>query len=383
MKFITNFTKTILIISIISASMCLNLLRRKSKTKNPLELTLAADVQAAIPKIKAMADQQVAAARKLLTTPGPEAAHILKTAALLLKTNWQNNNIKENEKNDSNFNRSINGGIWAGRATGTDEENTRMQTTRLAKVANDNSPAPMDRAGVLAVLGDIGTAVFDCDKSKEASDPKQKGYCNIARSFAGVFSLNLEEFLAMGNTAKSKRGGSIIAPRKKDGPNGKERDNAPDAQTGGIKLDARSGLLTQGTDASGFSAKWPWQMIPKKYLTTCEEPWAGHYSGSIVEVLFMLDMFTKADQAIGRDDPLKSFVETGGLLNNKYRRCKAALAASFLISIGYHSAIEVKPTIWMYLGHAKPKIFTNDSAAGDCDTKSTSDIVGLMSECSA
>jgi len=122
MKFITNFTKTILIISIISASMCLNLLRRKSKTKNPLELTLAADVQAAIPKIKAMADQQVAAARKLLTTPGPEAAHILKTAALLLKTNWQNNNIKENEKNDSNFNRSINGGIWAGRATGTDEK---------------------------------------------------------------------------------------------------------------------------------------------------------------------------------------------------------------------------------------------------------------------
>jgi hypothetical protein len=195
--------------------------------------------------------------------------------------------------------------------------------------------------------------------------------------------MTLDAFLAMGKTAKEKRGGSIIAPRKKSGPNGAERANAPDSQTGGIKLDARSGLLTQVTDDSGFSAKWPWQMIPKNYLTKCKEPWAGHYSGSIVEVLFMLDQFTKADQAIGRDDPLKSFVETGGLLNNKYRRCKGALAASFLISIGYHSAIEVKPTIWMYLGHPKPKIFTNDSAPADCDTNSTRDIVGLMTECSA
>jgi len=380
--------------------MCLNLLRRKSKTKNPLDLTLPSAYQAGIPKVKKLADQQVAAARKLLTNPGPEATHILKIAANRLKSNWQNNHITENEKNDDNFNRSINGGIWNERTTEDKQENIRMQITRIAKVALDNSPLPMDRAGVLAVLGDIGTAVFDCNdlpgeeaklekeklekkdtKKTEANIKKLKAYCFIVRSFAPILSIPFANIIKDGATAKLARGGSVIAPRKADGPNGKERGMIFNADK--LKLDARSGLLSQGTDDSGFSAHWPWQTIPKKYMETCQEPWAGHYSGSIVEILYMLDMFTKADQTIGRDEPLRSFNESGGLLNNPYRRCKAALAASFLISIGYHSAIEVKPTIWMYLGYPMPKIFTFDSTAIDCDTNSTRDIVKLMTDCTA
>merc|ERR1711957_535764 len=96
MKFITNFTKSLLIISLISASMCTNLLR-KSKTKD-LELTLAADEQGSKPAIKALADQQVAAARKLLSTPNAVAQEILLTAATLLKTIWSQDMIKDKKK---------------------------------------------------------------------------------------------------------------------------------------------------------------------------------------------------------------------------------------------------------------------------------------------
>ena len=154
----------------------------------------------------------------------------------------------------------------------------------------------------------------------------------------------------MGAKAKEERGGSAIAPRKKGGPNGAER-GSDNTKMG----TPRSGLLTQTVDKSGFSAIWPWQLIPKKYMENCPEPWAGHYSGSIVEVLFDLDLFSKTNTSVGGDDPLKSF-EGKSMLDNENRRCKAALAGAFLISIGYHSAIEVKPTIWAYLGKDMPKI---------------------------
>jgi len=378
MKFITNFTKSLLIISLISASMCTNLLR-KSKTKD-LELTLAADEQGSKPAIKALADQQVAAARKLLATPNAVAQEILLTAATLLKTIWSQDMIKDNEKNDANFNRSINGGIWKDKSVGTDDENTMMQMGRIAKVAKGIA-TPMDKAGVLAVLGDIGTAIFDCDKVKALTDVKTAGYCKIAHSMSRIFNMSDDELLADALVAKSKRGGSIIAPRKKAGSHGPaERANGLDAN-GSMNFNARSGLLSKNVDDSGFSAKWPWQLIPKAYLTKCKEPWAGHYSGSIVEVLFMLDLFTRLK--FGKDHPLVSFTTSGGMLNNKERRCKGALAGAFLISIGYHSAIEVKPTIWMYLGFQKPSIFTADSTPAACDTHATPDMVKLMTDCTA
>lgn len=382
MKFITNFTKCILLIALIGASWSSNLLR-KSKTQDILDLTLAADLQGSKPDIKKKADEQVKAARNLLTKPGTQANGLLKTAAALLKDFWQHDNIKENEKNDSNFNRSINGGILNGRTTKNQDENNTMQMGRLAKVATDAHPEPMDKAGVLAVLGDIGTAIFDCDPTK--TDDKTKSYCKVATAVAMKMSLTRDALLDMGRQAKAARGGSAIAPRKKGGPNGAERANGKDAQ-GGTNLAPRSGLLTKNVDASGFSAMWPWQLIPKRYLEKCPEPWAGHYSGSIVEVLFCLDLFTKGNSTFGQDEmPLKSFTAGATMLESPSRKCKAALAGAFLISIGYHSAIEVKPTIWAYLGKGKvgqnPKIFSFDAPESNCDTKATDDMVKLMKDC--
>jgi len=277
---------------------------------------LPADFQGGNTEIKKKADDQVAAARNLLTKPNEKAKEILKAVASKLKLIWVKDIIKENEKNQKNFNRSINGGILAGRTTADDEENSRMQITRIAKVENDNNPEPMDRAGVLAVLGDIGTAIFDCDpnfckdetvpkcQEKKAKEEKKtiEGYCNVSKAIAKTLNVKFNDLLAMGAKAKKERGGSAIAPRKKGGPNGAER-GSDNTKMG----TPRSGLLTQTVDKSGFSAIWPWQLIPKKYMENCPEPWAGHYSGSIVEVLFDLDLFTKANSSVGGDDPLKSF----------------------------------------------------------------------------
>ena len=72
-------------------------------------------------------------------------------------------------------------------------------------------------------------------------------------------------------------------------------------------------------------------------------------------------------------------------LDTDARRCKAALGAAFLLSVGYHSAIEVKPTIWAYLGRGQvgvnPEIFSMNNQK--CDTSATHDIVELMTQCTA
>merc|ERR1712160_69641 len=107
-----------------------------------------------------------------------------------------------------------NGGIWKDKSVGTDDENTMMQMGRIAKVAKGIA-TPMDKAGVLAVLGDIGTAIFDCDKVKALTDLKTAGYCKIAHSMSRIFNMSDDELLADALVAKSKRGGSIIAQERK------------------------------------------------------------------------------------------------------------------------------------------------------------------------
>jgi len=150
-------------------------------------------------------------------------------------------------------------------------------------------------------------------------------------------------------------------------------------------------------------------MIPVEYMDKCAEPWAGHYSGSIVEVLYMMDFFTKTtgdkDHPMwswkaseynkhmiwtGKDECKTKFNSLHASLNTQEtneRKCKAALAGAFLISLGYHSAIEVKPTIWAYLqrGQIKvdPKIFNRAQDEKACDINASKDMIALMKECTA
>jgi len=271
-------------------------------------------------------------------------------------------------------------------------QNADTQTTRISNVKNSANvaPKPLENAGILAILGDIGTATMDCvdmdpNKVKEMT-PKEKekntNLCEIKKAMMGFANIHGTQqqivFQGQINKALRERGGSAIAPRKKAGPNGEEEL----AERGKIKakgISPRSGLLAIDKDNSGWTAGWPWQTLPQEYFD-CKEVWSGHYSGSILEILFMLDMFTKSNGDVGGDDPMKSFDEQT-MLETPSRKCKAALAGAFLIAIGYHSAIEVKPTIWLYLGKQKPPIFS--IADQQCDMMATTHMENLMKSCTA
>jgi len=356
-------------------------LKRKATTSK-LVYELPATVQTD-PMITLKAKSQVIAARALFTSPNAKTQEILHLVATVLKSIWASDNIRESERaNAKGFNRSINGGVWDGKGTS-------VQASRIGKVAGNVSPTPFDKAGVIAILGDIGTAIFDCDP--KSTEPGVVAFCTIAKHMAMKTAMKYDDLLAWGSRAKKERGGSAIAPAKKAGKNGEEAERDMQKVGDKLKLTKRSGLLFKDGDVvddSGFSANWPWQVIPQEYFT-CKEPWAGHYSGSIVEVLFMLDLLTKTKRELGNDSPMKSYDETT-MLDDESRRCKAALAGSFLISIGYHSAIEVKPTIWAYLGKGgigvEPLIFKlrgPEASQKQCDMNATKDMNALMSGCTA
>lgn len=444
MKFIV--IKLILLITCLGLYVNPNLIKKRERTTQDLDLKLPAIVQAEMPDVKAKADKQVKAARKLFENPNKKTIEILEVVATLLKNSWQTERIKQISKNDEGFNRSINGGVYDPKYKNPKEEKKHVhnkpeiphfnlkksnptneasskksesketeklneklrmnfiQINRISKVANPNNfTRPLDRVGVLAILGDIGTAILDCPTKRDPNNEtlpliprkindvlkeEEKSLCDVTSSVAKITNTNLPDLLEEAEEAKKKRGGSAIAKNKKEiryknktliSP--AERADKLNDTTHEVIKTPRSGLLTQTTDGSGFTASWPWQMIPNKYLTDCAEPWSGHYSGSIVELLFTLDLFTKANTSVG-DDPMKSFKQNT-MLDNENRRCKAALAGAFLISIGYHSAIEVKPTIWAYLGRGNigenPKIFS--LANPNCDTSATDDLVALMKGC--
>jgi len=214
-------------------------------------------------------------------------------------------------------------------------------------------------------------------------------YCKIKTTIHDFFKpMTRADFNSKVSNALKERGGSAIAPRKKKDDNeckvNKERGMVK-KEGGGIKLATRSGLLNDGTDLDNtFKANWPWQTLPEEYFS-CAEPWAGHYSGSILEVLFMLDTTTKTK--FGKNDPFATFFKQAEpqdqnlKFNSTVQRCKAALAGAFLISIGYHSAIEVKPTMWKFLGLPMPNIFSRTNRV--CDKNATKDIIALFKECTA
>lgn len=85
---------------------------------------------------------------------------------------------------------------------------------------------------------------------------------------------------------------------------------------------------------------WPWQTVPKSLVDACpDEPWAGHYSGSLYELILMLEIF----------DRNPSSVKTPVPLSLEKKKTYAAIAASFLVATGMHSAVELTYVIKNYL----------------------------------
>jgi len=378
----------------------------------------------------------------------------LRAVAEQLANIWNIELLGKNQRKFKNFNRSIAGGILDKKVKANQARSTQIgknyteiiplstQQSSIGKVKNNNSPDATDNTAILAIIGDLGVSLMDGSEAKatstlcwdQADKEEQQDLWFVKNKLITRFYTDLTDRKCFYNFflphALGERGGSAIAKKKKETlTEPAERSvvtasssqktvvvpldkNAKTCQNVTItknkpKLDVRSGLLEKdNAKNSTFAATWPWQMIPEAYMT-CGEPWAGHYSGSILEVLFMLDMLTQTVQTLGRDHPMRSWLPSEKLKNdwikqdsalgqtcfNKLnteinhdltqddnRKCKAALAAAFLISIGYHSAIEVKPTIWRFLGHAKqPEIFSLDNQK--CDSTATDDIVKLMEDC--
>jgi hypothetical protein len=130
---------------------------------------------------------------------------------------------------------------------------------------------------------------------------------------------------------------------------------------------------------------WPWQTVPKVRMDNCNnEPFGGHFSGSILEALWILDLVTydhskENQESTIHQDPI-SWVQGYGLTGfaTPERKAKAALAASFFLSSGMHTAVEVSITIRAYLGQeaVKPTMETVCASGQDATTY----IVNLMKE---
>jgi len=140
---------------------------------------------------------------------------------------WTHDNVRKGVKLDKSFQRSIFGGAWWG-ATNDDlanitwdglsaaetQKRVNLQTARIGRVKNNNGEA-IDHAGLLGICGDLGTAMFDADCAKN-----NDSYCKLQTTILGKYVSDLKErncfkdaFIPL---AKGTRGGSAIAPNKKD-----------------------------------------------------------------------------------------------------------------------------------------------------------------------
>lgn len=213
-------------------------------------------------------------------------------------------------------------------------EDLQRILNRLIEKKGDSN----DRVTMMNLLGDVGTALLDYSPNNKTI------VANAALKIIGKDQSYLTETYIK-NLKKAKN--------VKVGPNKKKSD--PIERKDG-NFSQRKGILEKGEaadknlisirkDSSINGAKWPKQLIEETRLNT-QEPWAGHMSGSIVEVLAAMDLFTG-------EDPLKPYPQPlakDSKLNTPARQAKAALASSWLIAVGFHSALEVYDTVKAYLG---------------------------------
>jgi len=324
------------------------------------------------------AEKQTQAAMELLSKPGEEAKKILKGLATGLAKVF--NNVSEKEFKSTSINRTIKGGVY-------DKKLPADQKAALARLQTETGKA-VDNAFLVGMCGDLGEQVVE-QSLLEDGDSKKFIIADFVKS-----GFKKERLESWGKSVKSKRGGNAIAPAKKqerylikegdkiDGEiaaNGGKKPAKPDDKVP-IKVEpARVGVFeVPDVVKSGLpKAKWPYQAVPTTFMKNCNEPWAGHYSGSMGEILFMIDLMT------GVENPAENGRESPN------RKCKAALASAFLISIGYHTAMEVKPMVEVYLDKSKTAAdFANnkrvDAKNGrKCDETSTEYMTKLMAECSA
>lgn len=348
---------------------------------------------------------QTEIARLLLENPKREAKTQMQKAAAKFLTVFVKLKFdtKDSVLLNTKFNRQIkdSGSSWASkvRITGTATGNSMFAT--VDKIFKGTANAT-DRVGCLALIGDTGTAIMDYVVGVD--NPENKAYGEVFDAMADVTVsepnkvLEKSEKLDMLEKIRTRLyksfGGSAIAPNKKT-----ERGLCKNLFQGGapFKLDGRKGIFNLGDKAdreAGIehglaNTSWPWQAVPKTLMDNCNnEPFAGHFSGSIVELLMVLDLLTwdteeEEDASFSSPDVWlnESTENIRRRLSSPSRKAKAALASAVLVGLGFHSCVEISPTVRNYLGDYIDKERPNKDNVckpGQNQTKYITDLMKLF-----
>ncbi|WP_448106929.1 hypothetical protein [Pseudomonas azerbaijanoccidentalis] len=256
-------------------------------------------------------------------------------------------------------------------------ESVEVLLATLVRVLGDhrlpntpNTVTGLDRAVVIALMGDIGALYVDTleksvveGRSQLQSDTLLENLC----SAMVMRGLSAPTDSVIRNIQKAA-GSSVVGPLKKA-----ERYRPP------AELSPRAGIHNTGEKTDQLlrvaqnqripGVKWDVAHVSKCRVATTTEPLVGHMSGSPAEILHIWDMLrgdTHEMQFIGtlnkRDASHWNPLINVSLERQDQQLARVAGAAAFLVGLGYHSAVEVVEGALLYMGQNLRQVLDTPTA---------------------
>lgn len=348
-----------------------------SNTKQPIDTNVDVFPQDTQKTGVAFAEQQVKAARAMFYNPDAPVLAVLKTAAINFRDTYVNKEKVEfadmllkswDGKKKEGVNRQIGvGGSLEYKqmyeSLPDEEKKVKIKDYLLnqIQVVADGKGKARDYVGFVCLLGDMGAVLLDYFGKEKKPTPDEMKVVEALKNHPVVSKLDPPTVEAVAKEAFKYGSPNHFYDDDPKTPKiiGKqlERDMCV---TEGSGFPLRSGVFDLGEKIDKELKQkdtipaigWPLQTVKKKLIDTCpQEPWTGHFSGSLYEVMFMLDL-------LSGDDHLE-FKE------NEERKAKAAIAAGMLVATGFHSAVEEVFVVKKYLGLIKPDTRINTETNKD------------------
>lgn len=218
--------------------------------------------------------------------------------------------------------------------------------------AGSNSATAKDRSILIALMGDVGAILGSSTTGVERTAEQDE---QLRQVIPGLLDLpnsaadSIAPTIALGGSA-------TIGPAKKQ-----ERIKPPNAQP------LRTGVHNLGKEADDLlgiesnrllPSRWDVAQLQKERVANTEEPLIAHMSGTQAETLAVWDMLRGEKRPY--TEVMDRLKERPNLANNPMadllsgerdaRYARAAGTAAFLISNGYHSAVEVLGGTLAYTG---------------------------------
>ena len=394
MKFSINlklFGILLILLTIVLSRISRKLKSKKGKTKNVLCPKLKPDVEITVEDVfpadsqgdeaKKNAEIQTKAARELFYNRPKKVLDVLKNVAI-----GYTNFILKNKDLFAEINKiqrqTAEDGTWQVYKQISIELNideNKFHEDVVQRIINGNDVLPRDYLGFLGLLGDIGASVQDVinrnlDIKNEEDKPKFAIKDALVNYFGNELVNKSKDFYSKYSpdtyydikNQRSKRGDrkTCTASGKRSGVMnvGGNVDNTIDVGSKpASSLDSAAKLP---------EIKWPWQTVKKSLIDFCpKEPWAGHFSATLTEIILMLELF---------DRDLKS---TTTEPTSEKKKTFAAIGSAFLVATGMHSAVEVIYVDKLYTEEASltpDKILTKD-VCNDA-TKWVSELISSQSK---